>query len=203
MSEREKFHTPRSLAAILNPDSSRGGADAETAQSLAAGTGVARPDGEWHTLRDRVFRGQGKIELLLFRAGEETFALPIDSVIEALDEASFHVLPDMPAHVAGMINMDGRSIPVYNGQDFLGVATTGDRPSVLIVRGSPDDAGLVVDTLMSSALVETAEIRRVPGLEDADGILVGVFFHSDELVALLDPAGFVRMKSRAEAKNES
>ncbi len=205
MSEREKVHTPRSLAAILNPDIGRPEGDQSRADIGAAESSQtdALPGTAWRTLRERVLKGKGTLELLLFRSGAEVFALPLDSVREAIDGAESHALPDMPPHVTGMLNLAGRSIPLYDEKEFLGVATSAASPSVLIVKGEPEDSGLAVDALMSSCVVEMSDIRRVPALEDAQGAFVGVFFHSGDLVALLDPAVFARQREQASSERNS
>jgi purine-binding chemotaxis protein CheW len=133
-------------------------------------------------------------ELVLFRAGGECFAVPLDSVREVIDAAIFHRLPGMPAHVTAVISVAGRSLPIYDGARFLGVAPSGERPSVLVMKGTEEDAGLVVDALMATFPIEKSVIRKVPALEDGSGALAGVFFHGGELVALLDPSAFIRQR---------
>jgi purine-binding chemotaxis protein CheW len=197
VNDRERAVTPRSLAAILNPDAPRAqGSESNAPVEAPATTGV--PDWEWRNLRQRVNQGSGAMEFLLFSVGAESFALPLDSVREALDGADNIYVPDIPAHVSGVLSVAGRSIPVYHSTSFLGVATTVDRPSVLIMKGEREDAGLAVDALISSAEIELASVRRVPALEDAAGAFVGVFFHKGELFTLLDPAVFMRQRDAAK-----
>jgi chemotaxis signal transduction protein len=225
LSSREKVHTPRSLAAILNPDSPRGPdaadsrhdrtgaprvADSASSPESASESGVHHdaidiPNQARRTpggLRERVRSESGQLELILFRAGAEVFALPLDSVREALDGAQSYLLPDMPRNVNAMLNVDGISIPICDGDEFLGVAITSERPAVLVIKGDPEDSALAVDSILSSCRVEAAEIRRVPALEDAKGVFVGVFFFAGELVALLDPAVFARRQNAARAEQE-
>jgi purine-binding chemotaxis protein CheW len=132
--------------------------------------------------------------LVLFRAGSECFALPLESVREVIDTASFHRLPGMPPHVTGVVSWGGHSLPIHDGARFLGVATTAERPSVLIMKGDVEDVGLAVDSLMVTMSIDPATIQSVPGLDDGSGALVGVFFHGSELVALLNPLAFMRLR---------
>lgn len=206
MNDREKVHTPRSLAAVLNPDVERPRSEPPPGDS---GTpDQPPPQRGWRNLRERVFAAGGQMEVVIFRVASECFAVPLDSVREVIDTAVFHQLPQMPQHMIGVVSVAGRSLPLHDSRGFLGVASAAVRPSVLIMKGDIEDAGLVVDVLVASNPVDLATVKRVPALEDAGGALVGVFFQDGELVALLDPAAFGRLRAssageRTTTENES
>ena len=191
MSARDQSVTPRSLAAILNPDVKRTPDSVATQEDPRAS---AKEAPRWKSLRELVFTIGGKLELLLFRAGSEGFAVPLESIQEAIDDVHTFILPDMPAHVSGMITLSGRSIPIYQSRIFLGVESKAGKPAVLIVKGEVENAALVVDSLVGSLNAELSDVRRVPALEDTDGAFVGVFFHEGELFTLLDTASFLRQR---------
>jgi chemotaxis signal transduction protein len=137
------------------------------------------------------------LEVILFAAGNEFFALPLDSVREALDDVDSVYVPDMAPHLAAVANAAGRTIPLYRSDAFLGVVTTTTRPAVLMLKGGDADAGLAVDALLGSVSVPLSSINRVPGLEDASGAFKGVFFRDGRLFTLLNPAALLRQQEHA------
>jgi chemotaxis signal transduction protein len=222
VNEREKFHTPRTLAALLNSEAAKAeGAQEEPAALPASAANAAEPPRapdravqrdaavaqpstvaeRWaggtrkRGLRADVWSGAGELDLIVFRVGGEFFAFPLDSVAGVLDGVELYALPDMPPGVQAVFSDAGRSTPLYSTLGFFGVATAADRPSVLLVKGQDgkgENIGVAVDAMIVSTRVAAAEIRRIPALEDAQGVLVGVFFHERELVTVLDPAVLTR-----------
>jgi purine-binding chemotaxis protein CheW len=195
MNSREKVHTPRSMAAVLNPDVERAAETDSGANPVQQSQNADSQQRKARSLRELVGAAVGSMELVLFHVATENFAVPLASVREAIDSATLHQLPDLPPNVIGLVSINGRSLPLYDGRRFLGVAGTAAEPSVLIMRGETGDAGLAADNLLGSFEIELSRIRRVASLDDADGAFVGVFLHEGNLVTLLDPAAFARDRS--------
>src|ERR1700675_1179006 len=81
----------------------------------------------------------------------EVFAVPVEAVLEILDMRELFRMPDAPAHLAGLIDVRGRSVPVIDLRVKLGLAaaaiTEGTRIMVLEipVAGRQLVLGLVAD----------------------------------------------------------
>jgi CheW-like domain len=67
----------------------------------------------------------------------ELFAVPVETVLEILDMREMFRVPDAPPHLAGLIDVRGRSVPVIDLRVKLGLAavaaTHGTRIMVLEV----------------------------------------------------------------------
>ena len=59
-------------------------------------------------------RGAGERELLLFDLGGRPYALPSSDVVELLRAVAITPLPTGPRVVAGVVNLRGRLVPVYD-----------------------------------------------------------------------------------------
>ncbi len=115
--------------------------------------------------------------LVLFRLGEQRFALPLETVERIVRAAETTPLPKAPGIVLGIIDVEGRILPVLNLRRRLGLperdvtpkdqfilARTATRPVVLVI----DEAlGLVEQ---SPDLVSGAH-DIVPGVDQIEGVI--------------------------------
>lgn len=141
--------------------------------------------------RERVRNRTGIADLLLFRIGEEMFATDLASVEEAVTLPEIHHLPEMPAAMLGAFNLRGRLTPVYSPAHVIGVPLRGEAQAALLVRADTRRLGLAVDDVEDVFQVDLATVREAPGMDDADGILLGVAHHGTELVSLVDADALV------------
>src|SRR5580658_6278009 len=87
----------------------------------------------------------------------EVFAVPVDIVLEILDMRQMFRVPDAPAHLAGLIDVRGRSVPVIDLRVKLGLpavaATESTRIMVLEVPvvGRQIVLGLIADRVFEVA----------------------------------------------------
>jgi len=142
-------------------------------------------------LRERVRERSGLADLLMFRIGEELFATDLSSVEEAVTLPEIHHLPEMPAAMLGAFNLRGRLTPVYSPSHVIGVPLRGAAQAALLVRSGTRRLGLAVDDVEDVFQVDLATVREAPGTDDADGILLGVAHHGQELVAIVDAEALV------------
>ena len=142
-------------------------------------------------LRERVKNRTGLADLLMFRIGHELFATDLGTVEEAVELPEIHHLPEMPAAMLGAFNLRGRLTPIYSPAHVIGVPLLGVAAAALLVRANGRRMGLAVDDVEDVLQVDLATIREAPGIEDADGILLGVAHHGQDLVAIIDAEALV------------
>lgn len=86
--------------------------------------------------------------LVVFRIGEEIFALPVESVAEVVPFAWLARPPQMPAIVKGILNLGGHAVAVLRSDRLLGVAgaSFGLDSSILVMKVAEGGApvGLLV-----------------------------------------------------------
>jgi purine-binding chemotaxis protein CheW len=142
-------------------------------------------------LRERVKDRLGIADLLMFRIGHELFATDLGTVEEAVELPEIHHLPEMPAAMLGAFNLRGRLTPIYSPAHVIGVPLLGVAAAALLVRANGRRMGLAVDDVEDVLQVDLATIREAPGIDDADGILLGVAHHGQHLVAIIDAEALV------------
>ena len=160
-----------------------------SAPSAAADFGADERD--TRSLRERVAGRSGMADLLMFRIGHELFATDLGSVEEAVELPAIHHLPEMPAAMLGAFNLRGRLTPIYSPAHVIGVPLRGVAAAALLVRANGRRMGLAVDDVEDVLQIDLAGVHDAPGIDDADGILLGVAHHGQQLVAVIDAEALV------------
>lgn len=140
---------------------------------------------------ERIESRTGVADLLMFRIGDELFATDLGAVEEAVELPEVHHLPEMPAAMLGAFNLRGRLTPIYSPAHVIGVPLRGAAAAALLVRANGRRMGLAVDDVEDVLQIDIAAVREAPGIDDSDGILLGVVHHGTHLVALLDAEALV------------
>lgn len=133
---------------------------------------------------------------LTFHVGRETYGIPVLRTREIIRLPKITPVPQMPAHVRGVINLRGRVIPVADLRIRFGLPHDGDqeRTCIIVVHiqlrdGNPIQMGVVVDGVDEVANLTSSEIEPPPAL-DAAGCdirhIVGMAKHKGIVSTLLD-----------------
>jgi purine-binding chemotaxis protein CheW len=140
------------------------------------------------------------VQFVVFRLGDEEFALPIHSVDEVarLPEQMTRV-PKMPKFLEGVINLRGEVLPVVDQRrrfDMPEFTGTGQR--LIVVRSDRHRAGLIVDSVSEVLRTDAAAIDAPPDLTGEGPRLVSGVINvlpAGRMILLLDPA---ELLTRAE-----
>ncbi|MBI4204301.1 MAG: purine-binding chemotaxis protein CheW [Betaproteobacteria bacterium] len=116
------------------------------------------------------------LRLVIFRLDEQRYALPLAAVERIVRAASVIPLPDAPSIVLGMLDVEGRVLPVLDIRQRFGLRERDITPAdqFLIARTAARAVILVVDEAQGVVERTRAEIisadRIVPGLERFQGV---------------------------------
>jgi len=136
-------------------------------------------------LREAARARQGRIEMLMFRAGRELFAVALAAIEEAIETPDIQALPEMPKAMLGVFRLRERLVPTYTPADVLGVRTE-HVAAALIVRAGARRMALAIDDVEDVMELDLSTLRDPPVLGDVDALLIGVARHGRELVGVLD-----------------
>ena len=132
----------------------------------------------------------GELQLVGFRVGQQSYALPISDVREIVRLPEITAVPQSPAHVAGVMNLRGRILPVVDLRKRFGHAPESSlRNRVLVVALESKLIGLLVDAASEVLKIMPSEIEPSPELfgQSSERYVTGVAKHMGRLVILLDP----------------
>jgi purine-binding chemotaxis protein CheW len=116
---------------------------------------------------------------LFLRVGvaDESYALPVDEVLEVADFAGVAHVPGAAAAVLGVRNLRGAVLPVVDLATVLGLPRSAPA-RIVVIDQAGRTAGLAVDSVIGvealADATEPAESPHVSGATLADGALVGM-----------------------------
>jgi purine-binding chemotaxis protein CheW len=109
---------------------------------------------------------------LTFALGDEEYGLPVLRVREIIKMMDITVVPQVPHHVKGVINLRGKVIPVVDLRLKFGFAEIDytERTSIIVVQitmsGAPALMGIVVDSVSEVLNIAAEEIEETPDFGD-------------------------------------
>jgi len=130
-----------------------------------------------------------ELQLVGFRVGEQSYGLPIAAVREIVRLPAITAVPQSPEHVAGVMNLRGRIVPVIDlRKRFRQPVETSPRNRVLVVSLDGKFIGLLVDSASEVLKVGERDIEPSPRLfgEDNESYVRGIAKLAGGLVILLD-----------------
>ena len=137
-------------------------------------------------LRERIAASEA-VDLLIFRAGGELFATDLGAVEEAVEQPVIQPIPDAPIGLLGVVPVRDRMLPIYSPEGALRVALGGAPAAMVVLRTRGRRLGLAVDDVEDVIALEPGALRPAPGVEDADGVLLGIMWCDGDLVSVVDP----------------
>jgi purine-binding chemotaxis protein CheW len=144
----------------------------------------------------------GELQMVGFRVGQQSYALPISTVREIVRPPEITAVPQSPAHVAGVMNLRGRILPVVDlRKRFSQVTESSSKNRVLVVAADGKLIGLLVDAASEVLKVAAEAIEPSPKLfgESNERYVTGVAKHLGHLVILLDADKLLPESERVEA----
>jgi purine-binding chemotaxis protein CheW len=137
---------------------------------------------------------------LTFTLHDESYGIDVLKVREIIRQTTITVVPQMPAHVRGVINLRGKIIPVMDLRlrfGFADAAST-EHTCIIVVQvklpdGKPTQMGLVVDGVEEVANIAAADIEETPdfGGKICTDYIVGMAKIKGAVKTLLDIDGVV------------
>lgn len=132
---------------------------------------------------------------LTFQVGTEAYAIKVLCTREIMRRSTITAVPQMPAHVRGVINLRGRVIPVIDLRVMFGLPTAEERERACIIvvqvandRSGQCAMGLMVDAVDEVLLLGASDIEAAPALISGPDTrhIVGMAKTKGSLKTLLD-----------------
>jgi purine-binding chemotaxis protein CheW len=140
---------------------------------------------------------------LTFTLQGESYGIDVLNVREIIRATTITAVPQMPAHVRGVINLRGKIIPVMALRRRFGFAEAADTEHTCIIvvqvtlsPGRTTQMGLMVDAVEEVVNLAAADLEETPdfGGEIATDYIVGMAKIKGAVKTLLDINGVVNTK---------
>ena len=152
---------------------------------------VVRTQGERGTMATMVEASEATKDeqVVVFRLEAERYGIDIFRVNEIVRLREITPIPRTAAHVRGLINLRGRTIPVVDLRARFGISGDActEKARIIVVEAEDGQVGLVVDEVCEVSAIAGTSIEPPPSLLGGIGDCVrGIARREDRLVALLD-----------------
>lgn len=139
------------------------------------------------------------MEMLVFEIDTASYAVPLDRVREVVRAVAITRLPGAPRVVAGVINVRGRAMPVYDLGARFGAPEHPLRPDerFIVARANRRTVALRVDRVDWIRAVLPGEVEKASDLVSRPTHVTGVARLPEGLLLIHDLDGFL---SAAEAE---
>jgi purine-binding chemotaxis protein CheW len=129
-------------------------------------------------------------KLVTFRLGDDLFAADIFSVERVLRYTAPTAVPDMPDYIEGVIDYQGRVVPIVNLRRRFEMPDLEVRNEtrILVLHGAGEWIGVVVDAVTAVTAFDPASVAPPPNLFRglAAEYLKGIVRMGERLVIFLD-----------------
>jgi purine-binding chemotaxis protein CheW len=128
------------------------------------------------------------MELVLFHAHENRYALPAERVGKVIELLPVTPLPYAPSTAEGLVNVSGSVLLKVSLPELLGVPPERRRSEgvLLVVSTSREMVVIQVDSVSSKVTLDESDLTRY-GSEGAPGLVAGEFTLDGQMVLLLSP----------------
>jgi purine-binding chemotaxis protein CheW len=144
-------------------------------------------------------------KLVMFRLGEDHFAADIVAVERVLRYTAPTAIPDMPSYIEGVMDYQGRVVPLVNlrRRFELAAAPAGPETRILILNVSGEWIGVVVDGVTEVASFDRAALSAPPKLFRgiAREYLKGIIRRGERLLIYLDVEFLLSSTERIALQN--
>lgn len=129
-------------------------------------------------------------ELITFQVGGQFFGLDIMSILEIRAWSPVTKLPKTPEFMAGVVNLRGLVVPVFDLSQRLGWNATEATPRnpIIVSEWDGQARGLIVDSVEDIVAVDTAKLQRPDAISDEpiSAYIEGLVPIGENMVAVID-----------------
>lgn len=131
----------------------------------------------------------------VFKVGNQRYAIDVDRIIEVLHQFTVEPVSHLPDSFPGVIHLRGVSVPVVDLSILLREERTGtDGKTCLIAMMEKEHIGLLIDSDTDIITSRPGMLHALPDsyTKEEAQFIEGILALSDDLMAIIDPAGIVR-----------
>jgi purine-binding chemotaxis protein CheW len=133
-------------------------------------------------------------KVVVFRAGNEEYGLPIEHVISIEKPEGINVIPNMPLYMKGVVKVRGELIPVLDMNRIFYHQDTSldDQTKLIVVHSEELCAALIVKEAKEILDIQENQLKSISvGAFQATKYFVAVASLDERLIAIINPNLFV------------
>lgn len=129
-------------------------------------------------------------KVVVFRAGNEEYGLPIEHVTSIEKLEAVNVIPNMPVYMKGVVKVRGELIPVLDTNRILyqDDAKLDGNTKLIVVQSNELSAALIVKEAKEILDIQEEHLKSISiGAFQATRYFIGVASLDERLITIIDP----------------
>lgn len=123
------------------------------------------------------------MQLVIFKLGEEYFAVDTDKILSINDMMPITKVPNAPNYIKGLINLRGSIKSLVDVNLLLNINSDKEQDNIIILKVDDEELGITVDEVEEVIDIEEEKIQKlethnsesyIKGIIDLDGRLLTV-----------------------------
>lgn len=136
-----------------------------------------------------------RIQIIVFKLGEEEYALPIDQIKEVVLTPRIALMPHTPPHIKGVANIRGNIIAIMDLGQRFNLEHNKDENSkkfnyTLVVESDEYKVGILVKEVPNTLTVNITDIDEYSNFiqysASHENCIIGVVKHNERMIILID-----------------
>lgn len=144
---------------------------------------------ETHDITDRI-AGASEQQTVVFRLGDESYGIDIFRVSEIIRVREITPIPGTEAHIRGLVNLRGRTIPIVDLRTRLQLPPAEETESarIIVVDTEGGHVGVVVDAVAEVRTLKASQLEETPAIlsSQASDFVKSLAKQEDRIITLLD-----------------
>jgi purine-binding chemotaxis protein CheW len=103
-----------------------------------------------------------EVQICLFSIGEDTYAIPVEVLIEIIISQKIFPVPTTPSHVLGVINLRGNIVPIVDIRPALSLPQRSVPGQIAIIKQESMMLGIIVDNVSAVISIPMSYIQPLP-----------------------------------------
>lgn len=131
--------------------------------------------------------------ICLFSIGEDTYAIPVELLLEIIIPQKIFPIPTTPPHVLGVINLRGSIVPIVDIRAALSLPQQSALGQIAIIKHGAIMLGISVDNVATVLAVQESSIQAIPadssglsGVKNRSRFFKGIIQRETGVAALLN-----------------
>jgi purine-binding chemotaxis protein CheW len=125
------------------------------------------------------------MQIVVFKLGEEHFAVDTDKVQSINDMMGITVVPKAPGYIKGLINLRGSIKSLVDINLLLDVNSSEEQQSIIILTVEDEEIGISVDEVEEVLDIDEKSIQKMNS-DQANSYIKGIINHEDKLLTIID-----------------
>ncbi|MBZ5750448.1 MULTISPECIES: chemotaxis protein CheW [Metabacillus] len=133
-------------------------------------------------------------KVVVFRAGNEEYGLPIEHVISIEKLENIKSLPNMPSYMKGVVKVRGELIPVLDTNHIFYQEDTSvdENVKLIVVQSEELTSALIVKEAKEILDIQESQLKSIPiGAFQATKYFMAVASVNERLITIIQPNLFV------------